>query len=275
VTQAVFGAEYAAAYDELYQDKDYQAETDLIERVFELYGQGSIRRVLDLGCGTGGHAVPLAERGYDVVGVDRSPEMLKRAIERGSGARFELAEIGTLDLGETFDAALLMFAVLGYQVGNADVQAALATARRHLHVTGLVVADCWYGPAVLAQRPSERVKVVGTPGGQVIRVAASELDSRRNLCLVRYHLWRVEDGRLTAEVREQHPMRYFFAPELELFLSEAGFQLVRLGAFPRFEDEPSEATWNVACVARATAAPAPSSSGVTAVAPSPSGRGLG
>lgn len=253
MTQAVFGPEYAAVYDELYQDKDYTAETDLIEQVFGLYGQGKVNRVLDLGCGTGGHAVPLAERGYDVVGVDRSPDMLQRAMQRGSSARFQLGEIGSLDLGETFDAALLMFAVLGYQVGNADVQAALATARRHLHATGLLFADLWYGPAVLAQRPSERVKVVDTPGGQVIRVATSDLDTRHDLCMVRYHLWHIEDGQLRAQVREQHPMRYFFAPELELFLSAAGFELVRLGAFPALENEPGEATWNVAVVARALA----------------------
>src|SRR5918911_1221855 len=249
MTTSVFGAEYSAAYDLLYQDKDYEAEVDLIERVFAIYGHGSVRRVLDLGCGTGGHAVPLADRGYDVVGVDRSPEMLERAVQRGSSARFHTGEIGDLDLGETFDAVLLMFAVLGYQVGNADVKAALATARRHLHASGLIFADVWYGPAVLAQRPSERVKVVDTAGGQIIRVAAGELDTRRDVCMVRYHLWQVEHDRLTAAVREQHPMRYFFAPELELFLAAAGFELVRLGAFPELEDEPSEGTWNVAFVA--------------------------
>src|SRR5439155_25393326 len=50
VTQrsGVFGRDYAAAYDDLYQDKDYVAECDLIERVFETYGQGPTRRVLDL-----------------------------------------------------------------------------------------------------------------------------------------------------------------------------------------------------------------------------------
>src|SRR5207302_9183638 len=104
VTQAVFGRDYASVYDELYQDKDYEAETDLIEHVFGLYAQGKVRRVLDLGCGTGGHAVPLAQRGYDVVGVDRSPDMLQRAKQRGSSARFELGEISNLDLGERFDA---------------------------------------------------------------------------------------------------------------------------------------------------------------------------
>jgi SAM-dependent methyltransferase len=251
MTQGVFGRDYAAAYDELYRDKEYLAECDLIERVFQTYGQGAVRRVLDLGCGTGGHAVLLARRGFEVVGVDRSPDMLERARAQGSPARFELGDISDLDLGETFDAALMMFAVLGYQVGNSDVQAALATARRHLRPNGLFFGDFWYGPAVLAQRPSERVKVLDTTEGQVIRVATGDLDARHDLCIVRYHVWRITEGRVSAEVREQHPMRYFFEPELELFLNSAGFELLRCGAFPSIDDEPTEQTWNVAVVARA------------------------
>lgn len=251
MTQAVFGRDYAGAYDDLYQDKEYRAECDLLERIFTQYGRAPVRRVLDLGCGTGGHAVVLAGRGYDVLGVDRSAEMLELARARSSAARFQLGEIGQVDAGETFDAALMMFAVLGYQVGNGDVQAALATARRHLRPAGLFLCDFWYGPAVLRQRPSERVKVIDTPSGQVIRVAAAEIDAQQDVCMVRYHLWRIEDGRVATETREQHPMRYFFAPELELFLSAAGFELVRLGAFPTIDEEPSEHTWNVALIARA------------------------
>ncbi len=251
MTQGVFGRDYATAYDELYQDKDYVAECDLIENVFSLYGQSAVRRVLDLGCGTGGHAVVLAARGYDVIGVDRSPEMLERARARSSTVRYELGEIGNVDLGETFDAVLMMFAVLGYQVGNSDLQAALATARRHARPGGLFFGDFWYGPAVLGQRPSERVKVIEAPTGQVIRVATGELDTRHDLCMVRYHVWRIVDGRVTAEAREQHPMRYFFAPELDLLLSAAGFESVRLGAFPNLDDEATDQTWNVALVARA------------------------
>jgi SAM-dependent methyltransferase len=251
MTQTVFGRDYAAAYDDLYREKDYVAECDLIERVFKLYGQGPLRRVLDLGCGTGGHVVALAQRGYEVVGVDRAPDMLERARARASTARFELGEIATIRLGETFDAVLMMFAVLGYQIGNADLQAALTTAREHLKPNGLFLCDFWYGPAVLANRPSERVKVVDTSDGQIIRVATGELDALHDVCTVRYHVWRIARSRVEAEVREQHPMRYFFAPELELVLAAAGFALVRLGAFPNLDDEPTEQTWNVALVARA------------------------
>jgi SAM-dependent methyltransferase len=247
----VFSLDYAAAYDDLYRDKDYLAECDLIEQVIKTYGDGSVRRLLDLGCGTGGHATPLAQRGYDVVGVDRSPDMLRYAADGGSSARFKLGEIGSVDLGETFDAALMMFAVLGYQVGNADVRAALANARRHLRPGGVLFCDFWYGPAVLAERPSERVKVIDTPQGQVIRVASGELDTLKNLCTVGYRVWRIEAGRLVSEVRERHPMRYFFAPELDLFLAQAGLQPVRVGAFPNLDAAPTETTWNAALVARA------------------------
>jgi SAM-dependent methyltransferase len=248
----VFGEGYAAAYDTLYHDKDYAAECDLVASVFARHAERPVKRVLDLGCGTGGHAVLLAERGYQVVGVDRSTEMLERARRRGGSARFQESDIACLDLGETFDAVLVMFAVLGYLTDNASLQSALNSARRHLCEGGLLFADVWYGPAVLVQRPSERVKVIDTPsGGQVIRVASSQLETRRNVCTVDYHLWRLEAGKLTAEVRERHGMRYFFEPELQALLSAAGFELLRIGGFPNLEEDPSERTWNVALVARA------------------------
>jgi SAM-dependent methyltransferase len=244
----IFGSDYAAAYDDLYSSKDYSAECDLLERVFN----GHVRKVLDLGCGTGNHSVVLAERGYDVVGIDGSEDMLRRARVRGGGGRFEHGDVRHLDLDETFDAVLMMFAVLGYQTQNGDIDAALSTARKHLQSGGLFFGDVWYGPAVLAQRPSDRVKVIETPaGGQVIRVAGGELDVLRNVCSVAYHLWRIENGRVCAEVREQHQMRYFFAPEVQLVLEHAGFELVRIGAFPDFDNDPTEQTWNVAFLARA------------------------
>jgi hypothetical protein len=64
-------------------------------------------------------------------------------------------------------------------------------------------------------------------------------------------VWRLKGQQLIGETREQHAMRYFFEPELESFLADAGFDLLRIGGFPEIETEPSEQTWNVAFVARA------------------------
>jgi len=72
----VFGSDYSDLYDVLYSDKDYATECDIIEKLLQEYGQGRAGTLLDLGCGTGNHAFPLAQRGYHVTGVDRSEEML-------------------------------------------------------------------------------------------------------------------------------------------------------------------------------------------------------
>ena len=253
----VFGPIYADTYDLLYQDKDYAAECDLIERIFQTYAGSPIRSVLDLGCGTGNHAIPLVQRGYEVVGVDRSESMLAQArrkaagLPKGSSVTFRQGDVRTFDLQQHFDAALMMFAVLGYQLENTDVLSALRTARRHLRSEGLLIFDVWYGPAVLHQRPSQRIKVIPTPEGKILRVVSGELDIHRHVCTVHYHVWRLEGERLVAETEESHAMRYFFPQELGLFLECSGFAPIQLGAFPEFDQEPDEATWNVLGVTRA------------------------
>ena len=253
----IFGSTYAEAYDQLYEEKDYLAECDLLESLFQTYGVGPVNKILDLGCGTGNHAIPLACRGYQVTGVDRSVNMLSQA-EKKAGASsgngnvsFECGDVCTVDLERTFDASIMMFAVLSYQLRNTDVSAALRTVRRHLRPGGLLIFDVWYGPAVLYQRPAQRARVIPTPDGEMLRFANGELDNQRQLCGVEIHLWRIVGNKLVANVEESHRMRYFFPMELELFLEVAGFTLIRLGGFPDFAHEPAETTWNVLAVARA------------------------
>ena len=253
----IFDSIYAGTYDELYYDKDYAAECDLIERIFQTYGNGTIKSVLDLGCGTGNHAIPLAHRGYKIVGVDRSEGMLARAHKKlanllsKSTATFHHGDIRTIDLHQNFDAVLMMFAVLGYQLENADILSSLKTAHRHLRPGGIFIFDVWFGPAVLKQGPSQRVKEIPTPEGKIIRVTSGELDIGRHICTVKYHLSRLEGERLADETEETHRVRYFFTLELEHFLQGAGFTLARLAAFPDFDREPSEDTWNILGVVKA------------------------
>jgi SAM-dependent methyltransferase len=251
-----FGSVYADCYDLLYQVKDYHVECDLIERLLLAYGGGKIASILDLGCGTGNHALPLARRGFEVTGVDRSEFMLEQARSKAtvsgysSPDRFYQGDIRTVELEQRFDAALLMFAVLGYQLDNADVTAALRTVRRHLRPGGLLLFDVWHGPAVLFQRPADRARIIPTSDGKILRTSSSELDTNRHVCTVHYHVWRFAAERLLSETEEEHTVRYFFPLELNLFLESAGFTPIRFGAFPEFDHEPDEKTWNALCVAR-------------------------
>jgi SAM-dependent methyltransferase len=252
----MFGSIYGGAYDALYHDKDYPTECDLIERIFQTYGDGAVRSVLDLGCGTGNHAISLAARGYEVVGVDRSESMLAHARRKlgdlGGNGRpvVQEGDIRSVDLQRRFDAALMMFAVLGYQLEDSDVLSAIRNARRHLRPGGLLLFDVWYGPAVLHQRPSDRVKEVPTADGYTVRSASAQLDIRRHICSVRFHVRQFRGGSLVGETEEIHQVRCFFPLELDRFLKSSGFALLRLGAFPDFEQDAGETTWNVLGVAR-------------------------
>ena len=250
----VFSVAYAAQYDRLYRDKDYDAEVALIERAVVRHRPGA-RSVVDLGCGTGAHTIRLAARGFVALGVDRSMDMLAIARAKASSsetpAEFMAGDIRTIRLGRRFDVALMMFAVLGYQVTDADVRAALATARAHLHAGGLFIGDVWYGPAVLSTGPTERRKVIDTPEGQVVRTAHAALDDARHTAAVHYQLHRVSGGRDVILTEETHTMRYFFPQELALYLDDAGFEMVALHAAGDEHTPPGDATWNVGFVARA------------------------
>ena len=121
-TAPVFGSQYADLYDLFYRDKDYASETALLVQLFGRFSAHPIHRILDLGCGTGNHAWSLADRGFDVTGVDRSSEMLRVAQVKGQNGghagvkvpRFHLGSIDEVSIDDRFDAAIMMFAVLGY-----------------------------------------------------------------------------------------------------------------------------------------------------------------
>jgi SAM-dependent methyltransferase len=224
---------------------------DLLEAAIERWGAGQAKSVLDIGCGTGGHALLLAERGYEVVGVDLSPAMLERARKKAAAAGREIqfveGDARSFDIGRTFDVATFFFAVLGYQRTNDDVRAALRTARNHLNPGGLLCFDIWNGPGVVADPPGTRERVFDTPDGPLKRIASSDLDVPRQIATVRYRLER--EGREPEE--ETHVMRFFFPAELELFMGLEGFELVSLSPADTLDGEAGRDDWTALAVARA------------------------
>lgn len=246
-----FGA-YARYYDLLYRTKAYGAEAAHLVALLEKYAPGA-KRLLELGCGTGGHAVELAKYGLEIDGFDLSETMLASARKHaGPSLRFEHGDARTLRLGRTFDAVVSLFHVMSYQTTNADLTAAFATARAHLAPGGVFVFDCWYGPAVLTDRPAVRVRSIEDDAIAVTRIAEPVMHAERDVVDVNYHVFlRDKQTNETSELRETHVMRYLFSPELELLLAQAGFDIVHSAEWLTGA-ALSYATWNACLVARAS-----------------------
>ena len=251
----VFGSVFADSYDRIYREKDYDRECDMLAICFSRFGDQKTNSILDLGCGTGNHSLRLANRGYKVTGVDRSAEMLehanRKAKERNLAVTFKQGDVRTVGLDDRFDAALMMFAVLGYQTTNRDLLDTLANVRRHLNPGGLFLFDVWYGPAVMSVRPSDKIRVIKQENREILRVASTTLDSRTHCCDVRFDLWFLEDNKMVDRTSEVHRMRFFFPMEIELLLDATGFDLVHIGDFEELDKAPDEETWNTFVVAKA------------------------
>lgn len=252
----VFDA-YARYYDLLYANKDYPGEAAFVDRLLRQHGPAG-GNLLELGCGTGKHAVELARRGWQVTGVDLSEAMVAQAQTRSaqleeplrSALRFQAGDVRSVRVGRQFDSVISLFHVLSYQTTNADLQAEIATAATHLKPGGLFLFDFWYGPAVLSDPPVVRVKRMQDADLEVTRLAEPELRTAVNQVTVNYHVFlRNRHTGEVSEVREAHPMRYLFLPELELLLAHGGFDLLTAGAW--CSDRPAGPdTWYVHAVAK-------------------------
>lgn len=131
----------AESYDKECFTQGTKGEVDFIEQEI---GFDKTRRILDIGCGTGRHAVELAVRGYNVTGVDLSQGQLNRAKEKAKQAKvtvnFFQADARRLDFNNEFDLVMIIcegaFPLMETDEMNYQI---LANARKALKPNGKLI----------------------------------------------------------------------------------------------------------------------------------------
>jgi SAM-dependent methyltransferase len=246
---------HAELYDLFYAAKDYEAEARFVHERLLQAAQGSARRVVDLACGTGRHAIALERLGHEVVGVDHSPSMIevarRRAAREGAAARFEVGDLAALQVPRApFDAATCLFDAIGYVGTNEALARTFAGIHAAVRPGGLLVFEFWHAAAMLREFDPARVRRFDVPEGQVVRVSETELDCERQLARVTYTvLERRSDGAF-ASFQETQTNRYFLVQEMAHWLTSSGFEpLSFLDGFS-LEGRVTERTWHVVAVAR-------------------------
>lgn len=243
--------DYARYYDIYYENKDYAAEIDFVLNIAAEFGVKP-GAVLDMGCGTGRHLTELAKRGFKGRGFDNSSEMLERAKARLNFADISIEEgdLRSYRTSQRYDLVLGMFAVMGYLERNEDLLAGFRTAREHLLPDGLFIFDVWFGPAVLAQQPEERVHKYEKNGRSLVRKVYPTLDVVAQVVTVRYEIISKREDGIEELYMEEHRMRFMFVQECKMVLKMAGLELIHYCPFMEIDGRLTQETWNVTFLAR-------------------------
>jgi len=197
--------------------------------------------VLELGCGTGRVAIPLAEAGFDVVGFDRSAAMLAVAAERRRSLpadvrrrlRFVEGDMTDFRLGRRFGFIFAAFRVFMALPDEFAQRSALAAIRRHLRPGGLLSIDL-FDPRLDMITPeprpqTERREFRHPETGN--KVTAS-VESRVNDPVVQRFtmLWRFAeegpDGSVIREEFEELTLRWTYRYEMRHLLELGGFEII-------------------------------------------------
>lgn len=243
--------------DLLSQGKDYILEVNYLDKLIRQYSRPEVS-LLDVGCGTGSHAFLLAERGYSVYGVDYNECVIEVARKRlmssndtfDSRVSFHQQDARKLKLDQQFDVVTAMYNVIGYMTSNCDVSLMLSSIRRHLKTNGIFICDFWYGSSFVASPPRIRLRKGKSGGQSYVHIAEPTQVHECDRVDVDYTL--LLHNKKTTEAKEFHEKssyRYFFLPEIEMFLNFAGLELLAIQGFMT-DKVPSLDTRELCLVAR-------------------------
>jgi SAM-dependent methyltransferase/quercetin dioxygenase-like cupin family protein len=254
----VYGERSAAYYDAFYGDKPYAAECDFLEAAFARFADRAPRAVLDIGCGTGGHLVPLAQRGYRMTGVDASRAMVRLAQEKAARAdvvaEVRCGRIRDLQLPRLFDAAISMFGVIGYETDDRQLGDTFRAVRSCLRDGALFVFDYRNGIPCITHFAPHRVLDIERDGTRIIRLSRNAVDADAHLLRSRHECLILRGNSIADRFTEEHVARFFFPREIRRMVEEGGFRVLHTCAFPDLDRRVNAAEdYYVGVVAQAAA----------------------
>lgn len=223
-------------YDWLYGDFD--EDIPLYLKLAEPYDT-----VLECGIGTGRIAIPLAEKGHSVYGIDNSPEMLEQ-LERNLSKyppevrdRIRIYEVDMrrFDLGRQFPLILVAFSTFNYLLTVEDQQAALEAMRKHVTPDGALVLEilsfshypAWFKDQPVRRKMKEKVHPVTGEIGEAWRIGSFDCTTQIVSENRYFRFYHAEDKSTTEELITWEN-RLFFIGEMRLLLEGASFEIAKV-----------------------------------------------
>lgn len=227
-------AGFAAVYDMFMDDIPYEQWAEYVCGLLREQGITD-GLVLELGCGTGSMTQLLAEAGYDMIGVDRSPEMLQAAVEKrdesGLDILYLLQDMRAFELYGTVRAVVCVCDSLNYITEPEDLLQVFRLVENYLDPGGIFIFDL--------NTVYKYEEILGDCTIAEDRDAASfiwenEYDTAERLNVYQLSVFlREEDGRYS-KYEEMHIQRAYAVEDVKDLLEKAGLEFVTVyDAFTR------------------------------------------
>ncbi len=212
---------YAKYYDKVYHNKDYGKEVEFIRWAVKKYKRNRGNRLLDIACGTGGHAA-LLKNEFIITGVDLNPAMLKLARKKVAGVKFKKGNMKTLSLQEDFDIITCMFTSMAYNQNYTELEDTLMIFSNHLNPGGVLIFDLgihqdhWLGGSVWVDTYSDETL-------QLARISQSPLEPKNGLFHGKMVFLVKDKGKLDFEI-DEHTLGVFEAEKIKELMTRLGFK---------------------------------------------------
>lgn len=213
----------ADSYDQLTSDVRYQEWADYLEKHFKKCPI-PVHTVLDLACGTGSLSAELSLRGYEMIGVDQSAEMLAVAAEKcrdlpGEAPIFLNQPMEELDLYGTIDACVCCLDSVNYVTKPAALRRAFSRVCLFLMPGGTFVFDV-KPPEVLEGADGEMYL---DETEETYCVWRADYSKRRRILTYGMDIFRARRDGTWERGEEVHEEYAYTLDELEEYLKQAGF----------------------------------------------------
>jgi 2-polyprenyl-3-methyl-5-hydroxy-6-metoxy-1,4-benzoquinol methylase len=224
-SKSMFESDLAAYYDVMHQYRDYGHECQFAHNLIQKYYPGA-EHVLDIGCGTGGHAIEMAQRGYDVTGIDKSQDMINIALEKAEKAGvtidFRCIDFNDLSVISEFQTAYCLGYTFLYMTTYPEIISFLSAVNEALSSRGVLLVDFINGWSLIEEFHRDKF-VYQHEGTTIFQFEQATLKKEERVKHIDfYYLIDHHDGRVKTVFAEED-VRIFFNDEVRMLLSNCGF----------------------------------------------------
>ena len=232
---------YSKYYNLVYKNKNYKSEVNYISRILKSEKK-YIKNILELGSGTGAHAIYLLKKGFNLTCVEKSKDMIFNFKTKSKKIDIINSDLKKIRLKKKFDAVISMFHVINYMTKNKDLELFFRVASLHLNKGGLLLFDTWYYPAVVYKKPKTVSKIFKDKNFKILRKAIPNQLSAK-IFKIKYLINILDlNNYKNFKFSEVHKIRSFDIKELDKVSNKFDFIKIKDYAFLK-KTKPNKKNW--------------------------------